>query len=161
MEIPNSIRPFWNTFEATVDFDASGRFYEVFYFADTEVVANDLAALVLSGTKRATASLLWAYETEGRALPRPGNLSVMTDWAGHPLCIIETTEVELVPFEEVSPEFAFAEGEGDKSLGYWREVHWHYFSRECESITRTPDPAMRVVCERFNVIYRPSDKPAP
>jgi uncharacterized protein YhfF len=159
MDLPTSIRPFWNAFEATVDFDASTRFYEVFFFADTEAVANELAALVLCGTKQATASLLWTYEAEGQALPRPGNLSVMTDWGGHPLCIIETMEVELVPFDEVSPEFAATEGEGDKSLRYWREVHWNYFSRECEAIARQAESTMPVVCERFNVIYRASDKP--
>lgn len=33
-----------------------GAFYEAFHFGDTEALAQELAALVLAGTKRATAS---------------------------------------------------------------------------------------------------------
>ena len=50
------IAEFWRAFVAsTVGVDES-RFYEAFYFADSEALADSLAELVLSGTKRATAS---------------------------------------------------------------------------------------------------------
>lgn len=35
----------------------------------------------------------------------------------------KTTNVYIVPFNEVSIKYAFKEGEGDKSLSYWRRVH--------------------------------------
>ena len=78
----------------------------------------------------------------------------MTNWQGEPLCVVETTAVATVPFEEVSEEFAATEGEGDRSLRYWREVHWAYFGRVCKRIRRVPSPRMPIVCERFEVIYR-------
>ena len=40
-------------------------------------------------------------------------MSVVTDWDGIPLCIIETSEVEVRAFKDVDEEFAAAEGEGD------------------------------------------------
>ena len=70
-----------------------------------------------------------------------------------PLCIIETTHVEIVPYEEVSEAFAAVEGEGDGSLRHWREVHWLYFSRECQRLGKEPSLRMPIICERFKVVY--------
>ena len=89
-----------------------------------------------------------------RLPPKPGALSVVTNWQGKPLCVIETKAVAIVPYEEVSEEFAATEGEGDGSLRYWREAHWAYFGRECTRIGRVPSMRMPIVCERFEVIYR-------
>jgi uncharacterized protein YhfF len=130
-------------------------FYESFCFADSEDVANELGNLVLAGVKRATAALVWGLEAEGKRPPRPGDLSIVTDWSGKPLCVIETTGTEVVPFEEVSETFAAAEGEGDKTLQYWRAEHWAYFSRECLQMGREPTAQMPVLCERFKVVYQP------
>lgn len=155
--IPNSVRPFWDEFQASIADDVSSRFYEAFHFDDNEPTANALAALVLSGQKRATAGLLWTNERTNKPLPRVGALSVVTDWHGVPLCIIESTHIEIVPFESVTDSFAAAEGEGDKTLRYWRAAHWRFFSRECQRIGREPSLQMPVVCERFKVVYPTRD----
>ncbi len=152
--IPRSTRPFWLEFQAIVGGDAQARFYEAFHFDDNEPSANELAQLVLVGTKRATAGLAWSFEARNRPPPKPGDLSVVTNWQGEPLCVIETKAVATVPFEEVSEEFAATEGEGDGSLRYWRAVHWAYFGRECQRIGRVPGLRMPIVCEQFEVIYR-------
>nr|MCU0775969.1 ASCH domain-containing protein [Ideonella sp.] len=128
---------------------------DAFYFGDSEALANELAALVLQGTKRATAAARWAYEAEGERLPRPGDLSIVTDWSGRPLCVIEVRSVEVVPFERVTAAFAAAEGEGDGSLAWWREAHRAFFSRECVAAGRVFDESMPVVCIGFEVVYQP------
>lgn len=156
MTIPPGVRAFWDAFAATQPADPTPRFLEAFHFTDNEAGANELAKLVLAGRKRATASLAWSYEVEKKRMPGAGDLSVVTDWAGTPLCVIETTRVDLVPFDEVSAEFAATEGEGDGSLRYWREGHEAFFSRECRRLGRTPDARMLVVCERFDVIHKPA-----
>ena len=125
MEIPESARRFWDAFQASVPYDASPRFHEAFHFDDNEPSADALGALVLSG---------------------------LTDWGGTPLCVIETTHVEIVPFDRVDEGFAATEGEGDGTLRYWRDAHWRFFSRECARIGRQPDLSMPVVCERFEVV---------
>lgn len=130
-------------------------FDEAFHFDDNEASANELAQLVLAGTKRATAALLWSMEAENKPLPKPGDFSVVTDWQGRALCVIETTSVEIVPYDKVTKAFAAIEGEGDGSLTYWREAHWGYFSRQCRRIGKQADLQMPVVCERFDIVYRP------
>jgi uncharacterized protein YhfF len=156
MSIPSSIAVFWGAFCAEVGQDCSDRFFEAFHFDDNESDANELATLVLAGVKRATASLVWSFEKDGRSPPKPGALSVVTYWDGVPACVIETLEVEILPFEQVGAEFAASEGEGDGSLAYWRRVHWAYFGRECARVGRKPSLVMPVACERFSVLYRRS-----
>ena len=153
MCIPDHIHSFWKSFEETIGCDASSRFYESFHFDDNETAANKLGDLVLQGRKRATASLLWAYETNNSPIPKVGDLSVVINWQKEPLCIIETTRVEIVPYEDVSEAFAAVEGEGDGSLRHWREVHWSYFSRECQSLGKEPSLRMPIICECFKVVY--------
>ena len=43
---------------------------------------------------------------------------------------------------------------GDRSLEYWREAHWRFFSRTLPNIDKEPATDMPLVCERFRVIYR-------
>jgi uncharacterized protein YhfF len=64
--------------------------------------------------------------------------------------------VDVLPFAEVSAEFAAVEGEGDGSLSFWRQVHRDYFTRECQRYGRTFDEQMLVACERFEVVYPPA-----
>jgi uncharacterized protein YhfF len=149
-----SVEEMWAAFRAQLP-DAAGPHatYLAWHFCDNQADADELAELALAGRKRATASPLWSYEDEEEPVPRAGDFSVITDWSGAARCIIRTTSVEIVAFDEVSEEFAATEGEGDGSLAFWREAHWAAFSRELEGIGRSPQPDMPVVCERFEVVF--------
>jgi uncharacterized protein YhfF len=154
MTVPARVAKFWNAFAASVGGVEEKRFYEAFSFGDNEELANSLAALVLQGTKRATAGAVWHFEAEGKRLPVAADLSVVTNWSGEPLCVIETQSVEVVPFNQVSAEFAATEGEGDGSLSYWQAAHREFFGRECVAAGREFSENMLVACERFKVVYR-------
>lgn len=123
------------------------------HFCDNKSDADELADLVLAGIKRATAGLLYFYEQEGEPLPRVGDLNIVTDWEGLARCVIRTTLVEVVPFHAVTPEFAAIEGEGDRSLEYWRTAHDAAFARELAGSGQAFHPSMAVVCERFEVVF--------
>ena len=149
------IANFWQAYLDSLppDADRPDTMPEAWYFCDDEASANHLAELTLNGTKRATAGSLWSYEAEGEAIPQPGDLSIIINWQEEPVCIIETLQVDITPFNEVSEEFAAVEGEGDGSLAYWKKVHWEFFSREMETLGREVVENMPVVCERFRVIF--------
>ena len=121
-------------------------------FGATPEHADELLALVLEGTKTATASALWDYEAEGEDLPQVGALSIVLDGAGHPRALLETTEVAVVPFDEVSAEHAYLEGEGDRTLADWREVHQRFFT-EHPLHDRGFAPDMPIVLERFRLLH--------
>ena len=99
---------------------------ETFSFGDNSDLANRLLLeLVLSGTKRATC---WA-ESQGLLSAEIGKLMVVLDGQGAPKAVLKTIELTKRRFDEVDEAFAYDEGEGDRSLRYWREAHTRYFSR--------------------------------
>jgi uncharacterized protein YhfF len=129
--------------------------YSHYYFCDNEEDAVKLADLVLVGKKRATASLVAAFEDEGQPLPKPGDCCIVTDFHGHPLCIVKTTAVDIVAFRDVTQEFASIEGEGDGSLAYWQRAHRHFFSNGCKAMGLTFTEDMPIVCEQFELVFKP------
>lgn len=122
-------------------------------FGATPEQADELLALVLSGVKTATSSALWDYEAQGEDLPTPGTLGIVTDGRGVPHALIVTTHVEIVPFDEVSTEHAYLEGEGDRSLATWRELHERSFTDHAVH-GRGFSRDMPVVLEQFAVLYK-------
>lgn len=132
--------------------------YTAWGFGDSPQMADALGALVAAGIKTATASLGWMYEAEGEPLPQPGQLSVIVDSRDQALCLIETTQVMILPFDHVPDDFAYDEGEGPRTLESWRADHWAFFGRECVTLRREPSPSMPVVCERFRLLF-PSRSP--
>jgi len=155
-----SVQEMWNAYLHLLGEDpaTAAKTHAAWHFCDNEADANELAALVKAGRKRATASALWAYSAEGEPVPQVGDYSVITNWAGEARCIIRTMSVEIVPFNEVTADFARTEGEGDGSLDYWRRVHWECFTRDLRAAGRRPEDTMPVVCETFEVVYGATDE---
>ncbi|MBF4246809.1 ASCH domain-containing protein [Vibrio anguillarum] len=124
------------------------------YFCADEYNANVCADLILRGEKRASCSLEYWYSHEGEPMPEVGHLQVVTNWDGKPICIIELTSVSKCKYSDVTEEFAAEEGEGDKSLKWWREAHWKFFGLECDELGIEPTEDMLLVLERFKVVYK-------
>ena len=85
------------------------------------------------------------WHAEGDPLPEVGLKMIVLGGRGEPCCIIETVEVMIRPFNEVDDLFAYEEGEGDRSLAYWREAHRHFFSGSLPQIGRSFDETMPLV----------------
>lgn len=132
---------------------AAGDEYEAWAYGDDP---DTLAELTRAGVKTATAGAGPLYELEGEPLPRAGEYSVILNSRDEAVCVIRTTKVYTVPFDQVSAEQAYREGEGDRSLDYWRRVHEDFFRRELAEAGQTFSPEMPVVCEEFEVVYPPN-----
>jgi uncharacterized protein YhfF len=113
-----------------------------FAFGDSPDLADELLELVLKGVKTATCST----EDEPN-LSKPGECWIVLDGRGDPLCVIESTEITFRPFNGVGAAFAFEEGEGDRSLAYWRSAHRRYFTRLGKF-----NEDMMLMCERFRLV---------
>jgi uncharacterized protein YhfF len=131
---------------------------DAFGFGGEGQLADELAALVLAGKKRATASLPVEYTSLNLPLPKAGDLSIILDGQGEPVGIIERVCVDLVPFDEVDAEFAAHEGEGDGGLRHWRAVHTWYFGRVCEQLGGTLEDSTPVLCQRFRLVWPLADR---
>jgi uncharacterized protein YhfF len=113
-----------------------------FAFGDSPELADKLLALVLSGRKTATCTT-----PDDPNVSSPGERWIVLDGRAEPRCVIETVEITKRRYDEVDAAFAHDEGEGDRSLDYWREAHRAYFGRLGKF---TED--MMCVCERFRLV---------
>ena len=94
---------------------------------------DELANLVISGVKTATSSGYRLYEIDNEDIPQVGELNMILDSHNNPVCITQTLKVKIVPFNEVTADFAYLEGEGDRTLSYWRREHEAVFVPEYQS----------------------------
>ncbi len=148
----SNIDRYWAQFCAHSDLDPSTPF-QSWYFGNTAEMARDLASLVVAGTKTATASLVEVNRLRPMEAPSLDGYSIVTDFHGEPLCVIQTAEIRELAFDDVDARFAADEGEGDLSLEYWRRVHWDYFTREARELGLTFDSRSMICCERFRLLY--------
>lgn len=129
--------------------------YQTWFFGDSPELAAELTALVLAGTKTATASLAAINELNPPDAPILGGYSIITDFDGAPRAVLQTTEIRILPFDAVDADFARDEGEGDLSLDHWRTVHRAYFQREAAALDIRFDEQSLIACERFKLCYAP------
>lgn len=126
--------------------------YEAWAFGSAP---DELADLVLRGMKTATASGYDLYALDdSEPMPKAGDYSVILNSREEALCVIRTTKVYAVPFRDVTAEHAFKEGEGDRGLAYWRQVHWDFFMEDFGACGLQFDEERMILCEEFEVVYR-------
>lgn len=125
--------------------------YEAWSFGEAP---DKLAELVLQGTKTATCSVYDLYLIYNEKIPQEGDYSIILNSNKEAVCIIRTLKVYVTEFSRVSEEHAFKEGEGDRSLEYWRKVHSNFVTNELASVNKLFDEHSKVVCEEFEVVYR-------
>lgn len=120
------------------------RSLETFSFGDNPALADELAALVLAGKKTVTCRAVG-----GGPLTEVGERMVVLSGSGRPLAVVGTVELGQRRFHEVDAAFAHDEGEGDRSLAYWRDAH-----RACSTRLGRFAEDMPLFCERFRVVGR-------
>ena len=155
MNQSSKIESFWQYYLSTLSKEdrKNASAYLVDDFADTPEAATQVGKLVREGIKTTTSSLLWGLEHGGEPLPKAGEISVVVDGNGNPLCVIEMMEVEIRPFNTVDKQFAFEYGEGERTLAYWLSDNWDFHSRWCREIGREPSETMPIVFQRFLLLY--------
>lgn len=133
--------------------DDQGRFRGVDGFGDSPDMMDELLALVLAGTKQATATLARWFEQDPDGFPQPGDLWVIKNGSGQHRCVIRTRQVDVMPIREVSAQFAYIEGEGDRSYAYWIREHRAFWQREAEREGFIYSDDLSVVCEQFDLVW--------
>ncbi|WP_367988899.1 ASCH domain-containing protein [Vibrio sp. NTOU-M3] len=123
------------------------------YFCADEYNANECARLINEGIKRASCSLKQGYTIENEPFPEVGRLTVVLNWQQEPICIVKLVDVSICPFNQVSREFAEAEGEGDGTYEWWREAHIKFFTQYAAEIGGQFDETSDLVLERFEKVY--------
>ena len=118
----------------------------VWAFGDTPELANELAALVITGIKTASCCSFDSYRQETTPVV-VGSYSIVLNSAEQPVCVIRTVAMRLVRWCDVTEAQARQEGEGDLSLDYWRAGHQEFFQR-----AGTFAEDMELVFEEFSLL---------
>ena len=142
---------YWESYQKEKGITSS--FVDAWSFGDNPDLADELLALVLSGKKTGTATLVIELEKEGLKMPEIGDINIILDGKGHPAGIIRTISIIIKPFNKVDEKFAYSEGEDDRTLESWRREHWIYWTRVGKTLDFEMKEDLLVVCENFELIY--------
>ena len=112
-----------------------------------------LLDLVMNKTKMGTSSLYDMYQYLNEELPKENSYSVILDSSDNAKCIIKNKSVNILPFNKVDDRLAYLEGEGDKSLEYWKNTHREFFANELKEINKEFNEDMLIVFEEFELVY--------
>lgn len=143
------IQTYWQEFTQQYP---TAELYEAFQFGSGGDMADELGQLVVEGKKTATCSAYPLYAIDNEPLPQVGQYSIVLSSIDEVMAIIKTTEVSIVPMNEVSEEFAIAEGEGDYQD--WWDGHVRFFSDLLPVYKLQFSEDLLLVCERFEVVKR-------
>lgn len=109
---------------------------------------DNLIKLVLSGDKTATTSLYKEYIDEKEPLPKTGDMGILVFDNEKKACITKDTQIIVTEFKNITSDLACLEGEGDKSLEYYRKIHTDFFKK----IDKNFNDNSLVVFEIFEVV---------
>ena len=128
-------------------------------FAFPGPLRDQLVAAILDGSKTSTTTTLSEYEIEQEELPVIGQREVVVDSDGKGVAVIETTEVRHARLADVDLQHVIDEGEGDTTVGQWREGHEHFWhSAELRNAMGDPDFTVDddtvLVLQRFKLVSR-------
>lgn len=128
-------------------------------FGDSSQMADELLELVTHGPKRATAGLVADYAHAKEPLPQVGDHWVVTDGAGVETVVLRCVDIRIGRIDSVDEQFAWDEGEGDRTRDSWLADHRAFAERRCaaENIAVPIEGvgALDAVFQRFAVVWPP------
>lgn len=144
---------YWNKFLKASGRDQNESYSGELCFENKNFTGDEQIALVLAGKKTASFSPFPAYAINREPLPVAGELYVVDDRNDNPRCIIELTDVSVIPFDEITWEMAQREGE-DENIESWRDKQRDYIRDEADICGFEFSEKTNIVCEQFRVIWR-------
>ena len=152
--VDQSVYELWNDFTASNPEYKKSELPESWFFHDNKADADRLTELTLSGKKKASSGLYFWYQEANADLPKVGTKHIITDFDGKAKAIIKITEVDTIPFHEISDEYAAMDmGTTTEPLKKWKKAHWDFFANAMKESGQEPTKKMLVVCEQFETIW--------
>jgi uncharacterized protein YhfF len=127
--------------------------YKVRTFGNSAAISDVIMPLILSREKTGTFALESEFAHAPNEAPKVGDVYVVTRFDGHPALLYRITEVERVPFSEISHEHVQVEGPNARTVSVWRQIHWAYWGGILRAQGREPSEDMPVLFQRFEVIF--------
>ncbi|MEM7496843.1 MAG: ASCH domain-containing protein [Pseudomonadota bacterium] len=152
-ELTDGTASLWRSFMALPETPVDARFYDVMRVGETAMAADEGAALILSGAKTATSSLMEEFMPE-IGPPPIGSYSIVLDGGGAAVCLVRTRALMLVRFCDCDEGLALAYGEWDGTLETWQRECGAYYAARAAAFGLDWDERRELVIEHFQVVHR-------
>ena len=147
-------KEFWNEYIKQNSIELAENVFVEANPAGSLEITDDLIDLYLAGKKSAGSSLVEDFETCGDPLPKVGNFWILLNSKEEPVMILKTVRIEINKFKDIPVRIAIAEGEGDSSLAYWKEVHSRLYSPYLKQWGVDDINEAHVITEFFEIVHR-------
>jgi uncharacterized protein YhfF len=152
--IDPSVIDLWDSYTASNPEFKNNVLPDASYFHNNRKDANRLAQLILEGKKQAGSNLYFFYEQAKADLPKIGTMNIVTDFDGKAIAIIETKQIDTIPFNKISKNYAAMDmGTTNEPLEKWKKAHWAFFAPAIIENGGQPSEDMLIVCEQFRTIW--------
>jgi uncharacterized protein YhfF len=145
----DEIQAFWLEYQRACGVQVEG--FSATAYGSSRAVADELAALIRRGEKRAHATLERDFDDDD--LPRPGEHIVVLDGRGTPQAIVRVRHVERRYFNDIDDEFAFECGEGDRTLAWWLVAYRQEFAERAEREGFQVGERAVLILEFFDLVW--------
>lgn len=149
-----TIASFWRYFLASRGLSDLSQ-PEPWGFGNNPQMADSLAQLVVQGIKTATSSAVIDPITDSPT--QIGDYDIVLNGQQQPMAIIKTVVQETMPFNRVTAEHAYHEGEGSRTLADWRRAHEAFWRQELALENIQFNDQLLVSCEVFELVATPKD----
>ncbi|WP_407428821.1 ASCH domain-containing protein [Treponema sp.] len=145
---------FWKSYlKATDQSEENAVYSRELVFEDSGFTGTSQLSLVLSGAKTAVFTPLDSIEINRESVPVAGETYIVLDSKDEPCCVIELTDVNILPFNEISWELAKRDGENE-NLSDWQDKMHEFLEDEADLCGFEAREDSKIVCEIFRVIYK-------
>ena len=143
----------WWEFAEAKDISAHEIYQCRYHFGEDERDCAYLLRMVLRGRKRARTGLQQGFERLYGYFPEKNTYNIVTDRNGEARCVVRTTRVDILPFNEITWEQVQYECIGSE-LEEWRAYKRGVFSEQCRQLGCKFSEDMPVILEQFHLEYK-------
>ena len=149
----NKAEELWWEFAEVKNISAHEVYQCRYHFGEDERDCAYLLRMVLRGRKRVRTGLQQGFERLYGYLPEKHTYNIVTDRNGEAKCVVRTTRVDILPFNEITWEQVQMECIG-ASLEEWREYKRAVFGEQCRQLGCEFSEDMPVILEQFHLEYK-------
>lgn len=143
----------WEKFLKEKSLDQEAKFAGSFGFEAKGFAGTERIAALLAGRKTAAFFSFATFAIDNEELPVSDEYYIVLDANHEAVCVIKTTAVQILPYDQVTWEMAAREGE-DSSLQDWRERTRENLEDEAAVVGFEFAPDIKLVYMEFEVASR-------
>ena len=142
------IQKFWNNYLA--ERGSRAELKGTICFGENRDIADALANAAACGKKTVMTYPENGYRTAMKGMPQIGDLNIAVNWAGEPVCVLETVKVSRIRFCEADEGLCAAENGDPES---WKQEKEAECKRELEELGAEFDENISLIVEEFRCVF--------